>query len=758
MALIPVGMQRTVAISLFAATALASWPAFSQSFTIQPGQTEGQKVMGNAGDTGTVKAGGKISTSGVGEDGVRMEHDHQRLTNAGSIETSGKDAMGVYFIGDGASIVNNGLIRSTGEESHGILGEVGAEAVIVNNGSVETEGLGSHGIVVDGPRAQVRNSETGNVVISGENAVGLFLLGPNSQVVNDGLVRILNDGSTGIAAAGSGSTVRNAGQIETTGFGTTGIIVGDPAPLVTVSDVTVSNDGSIRTSGEGSHGVAARGERVSISNSGSINSSGLASGGIVVDGIDASISNAGTIRVSGPTTIGIGVGRGVGPSDNAVVRNSGSIIVSGVGSIGVGTDGDNAVVTNSGKIVSDGDAAILFGGHNARLNLLAGTAIQGDIIFGGLDNTVAFGSGLNAMMTFSGILPDVVMAGDRPFVVSGDKVAVLDTAGFSSAHAVVADLTGNIAGAVEDRLAVARGEGFRGVFGVTGDLPFDADAVPEKMGPVFWATALGGYRSQDGSDDEASFRNALGGVMFGLEGEVSDHWRGGGFIGGAGGSARVDGSIHDIDHSSFFGGGYLGYASLLNFADLSLSVGSMRQNSDRRIANNTVQGGIETAHARFDGVYVSPSVAVGTRMEVGGTVVVPSLRLRYAGLFVDGYEERGAEDALTVDSRNVHVFEARGQVAVPLTPWATESGVLATRLRAGIDGIAQSRGRVSATLLGEDIVFTPGGDRGAIRGFAGADFTFVNAPGMQINGTVEAGYGSDQAFIAVARAGLSIAF
>ena len=293
---------------------------------------------------------------------------------------------------------------------------------------------------------------------------------------------------------------------------------------------------------------------------------------------------------------------------------------------------------------------------------------------------------------------------------------------------------------------------------MTGDLPFEADALPEKMGPVFWATALGGYRSQDGSDDEAGFRNSLGGVMFGLEGEVSDHWRGGGFIGAAGGSARVDGSIHDIDHSSFFGGGYLGYASVLNFADLSLSVGSMRQNSDRRIANNTVQGGIETAHAKFDGVYVSPSVAVGTRMEVGGTVVVPSLRLRYAGLFLDGYEERGAEDALTVDSRNVHVFEARGQVALPLTPWATESGVLATRLRAGVDGIAQSRGNVSATLLGQDIVFTPGGDRGAIRGFAGADFTFVNASSMQINGTVEAGYGSDQAFIAVARAGLSIAF
>ena len=73
--------------------------------------------------------------------------------------------------------------------------------------------------------------------------------------------------------------------------------------------------------------------------------------------------------------------------------------------MGVVIGGDNAVVTNSGTILNDGVAAILFGGDNARLNLLAGTAIQGDIVFGGADNTVTFGSGLNAMMTFSGNSP-----------------------------------------------------------------------------------------------------------------------------------------------------------------------------------------------------------------------------------------------------------------------------------------------------------------------------------------------------------------
>jgi hypothetical protein len=143
---------------------------------------------------------------------------------------------------------------------------------------------------------------------------------------------------------------------------------------------------------------------------------------------------------------------------------------------------------------------------------------------------------------------------------------------------------------------------------------------------------------------------------------------------------------------------------------------------------------------------------------MGETIVVPSLRLRYAGLFLDSYSEEGAHDELRVDSRHVNVFEARGQIALPLAPQVTDSGVWTASLRAGIDGIAQSGGRVSATMLGQDISFTPDDRKGVVRGFAGADFTFLNDSRMQVQGTVELGYGSDRAFTAVARAGLSIPF
>ncbi|PSJ58124.1 autotransporter outer membrane beta-barrel domain-containing protein [Pseudaminobacter soli (ex Li et al. 2025)] len=719
---------RSIALSLLAATALASGPAFSDGFTIS-GPTTGPQVMDHDGDIGTVTSGGSISLSVSGRGAVEMLEANQKLTNDGSLAAAGIGSLGIASGGQGAIIVNNGLLRA----DSGVFG----------------------GIFALGDRTRITNS--GMVEVGGTNVFGIDIKGENSSVSNSGTIRAVGNGSLGIVAAGSGGQVKNSGKIGTTGEGSTGIIVGDPDPSIVISGVTVLNDGSIHTSGQASFGVAAHADRVSITNHGAIDSSGQAAGGIVVWGNDASISNSGSIRVSGATSVGIGVGLG----NNAAIRNSGSVIVDGATSVAIEVGSNNAVVSNSGTIFNNGDAAILFAGNNATLNLLAGTRIQGAIVFQGADNTATFGSGLNAMMTFSGTgVPTIIRTDGLPFVVSGNTVAVLDTAGFGTAGSVVADLTGNIAGAIEDRLTQVRRErivgaalGLRGGHGIGAG---EEGTAVTGIGPAFWATAIGGYRKQNGSGID--FHTSLGGVVVGADTDINEFWRGGVFLGGAGGSSHVDGSDQDIDNSSFFGGGYLGYTAGLNFADLSLSVGSFRQDSDRRIANNMVDGGLETAHARSNGTYVSPALTVGTHVIWNDTMFVPTLRLRYAGLFLDGYSETGGGDALRVDSRDVHVFEARGQIALPLAPHVTENGIWATTLRAGIDGIAQSRGNVSATLLGQDIEFTPAGHRSAVRGFAGADFNFITDSRLQWQATVEAGYGSDSAFIATGRAGLSIPF
>lgn len=805
-----VGKRSTVLSLLLAATALSSSSAFSQSFSIPAGQTAGAQTMSTVGDTGAVAQGGAISTTAAGDIAVQMLNDDQTLTNDGTIETLGDNSAGVYSEGDGAKITNNGLLRATGSDSVGIFSS-GADVDIVNNGTIEATNDALGGIVATGPNAQATNKGTidlsgpdafgmvmlgdgallnnsGTISVDGDGAFGAALQGDGSRLVNSGSITvngtsaiaissigadadISNSGTLtttgettiGIGVEGAGTTVTNTGTISTNGLASFGILAGrylGGTTFAPVDSVSVVNNGSIGVSGDGATGILVYGADADVSNGGSLNASGTGANGIVVEGSRARIVNSGSINVSGEGTTAIAGGMFGGEFSNGTITNSGRIIASGVGTVGIGTGGDNVTVTNSGTLLSD-SVAIAFGGDDARLNLLARTAVQGHIAFFGANNTAYFGPGLNAVITFSGNFPDTVLTEGRPFAINGSTIAVLDTAGFASARDVVTDLTGNIAGAVENRLAAARegtGGAALGLSGNHGAGIGEGGSAATGLGPAFWATAIGGYRDQDSTGSDAGFRNQLGGVLVGVDTDLSDNWRGGAFLGASGGSVRVDGAAQDIDHRSFFGGGYLGYTAGLNFADLSVSIGSLRQDSDRRIANNMVIGGLESAHAKSDGVFVSPALTVGTHMAMGDTTIIPSLRLRYAGLFLDSYSETGGSDALSVRSRDVHVFEARGQIALPLTPMETQSGVWSTTLRAGIDGIANSGGKVSATLLGQDIVFTPAGNKGVIRGFAGADFNFVTTERMQFYGTVEAGYGSDKAFTAVARAGLSVPF
>lgn len=777
-----------------------------QSFTVPSGQTDGPQIMNNAGDTGAVKSGGTITTPDFAGSAVEMYGANQKLINDGTVETTGDNSSTVYTEGSRATITNNGAMLATGANSTVVfsfgdssvivnngsvsatndadagIGSLGQDSRVTNNGAINVAGNTAAGILTVGDRTIVTNG--GTIVTQGDYSLGAVIEGAGTKLTNDGSIRTTGDASiaivstgenatatnngtirtdggasTGMFLTGNGSVGKNTGTINATGIAAFGILVGsETTPGDGPGNVSITNTGSIRTAGEGSFGILVDGDDAHIRNDGSIDVAGDGSTGIFLYGVNTKIANGGSISVSGAASVGVDMG----PLAGATLANSGTIKVSGGAFAGVLSVGNSATVTNSGTILnSTGGNAILFNGSNATLNLLAGTRIQGAITFGGADNTVSFGSRMNAVMTFSD-LPETIRAAGRPFAVNGNTVAVLDTAGFGVADDVVADLTGDIAGAVEDRITMARRErfgqavdGLRGSHGIGAG---DAAAVSVGATPVFWTTAIGGYRKQDGSGDDIGFRNSLGGVVFGVDTVLSDQWLGGAFLGAAGGSVRLDGSNQDIDNSSFFGGGYLGYVAGLNFADLSLSIGSLRQDIDRRIANNMAEGGFETAHAKSDGTFVSPALTLGTHAVWGETIVIPTLRLRYAGLFLDGYSENGGSDGLRVGSRDVHVFEARGQIAVPLAPHASENGIWATTLRAGIDGIAQSGGRVSATLLGQDIAFTPEGDRGAVRGFAGADFVFVTDGRLQLQGTIEAGYGSDRAFTAVARAGLNIPF
>ncbi|TPL02072.1 MULTISPECIES: autotransporter outer membrane beta-barrel domain-containing protein [unclassified Mesorhizobium] len=671
------GVPGAIALSIFAGVSLASGAAFPQSFVIGNGVVASQQTMTAAGDTGVVQANGAIETFGAGIDAVRMLNANQRLTNDGLIATLGGGAATVHSQGSSATILNNGAILAIGDASIGILSE-GGNAHIVNTGSIEALGVATYGIISDAP----------------------------------------------------GGRVDNRGFIGVSGTATAGIIGDGP-------DLEIDNSGSIEAYGTAAAGIIWQSNGLQLQNSGSIVASGLASVGIGASGNGIAIANSGTVNAFGTASTGIGTLFG-----NATIGNSGSVIVEGVGAVGIAAQGSNSVVTNSGRVFSDQSVAIYFGAPDALLNLLGGTAIQGPIVFSGGGNTVAFGPGLNAVMSFSGSgLPQTMLTGGRPFVTSGDSVAVVDITGFASSGPLVEDLVDGIAGVAEARMSAS-----------SDDLP-----APHK-GPDAWISTFGGLRSQGGSGASAGFSEALGGMVAGAERRSGDGFLGGLFIGGAAGSTEVDDDAQEIVHRGVFAGGYLGYDGGVNFAEAAFVAGVLQERSRRRVANNLVLDGIETARADFNGVFLSPSIMLGTRLPVSSGTLIPSVRLRYAGLFFDDYAETGSDGDLAVAGRNVKVFEARGQLALALAPVSMPSQTWQTTLRAGIDAIAQSSEDVSATLLGQDISFAAGGKKFVLRGFAGADVAAEVGAGMTLNAGFEAGYGTDNAFTVRGLARLSKAF
>ena len=68
----------------------------------------------------------------------------------------------------------------------------------------------------------------------------------------------------------------------------------------------------------------------------------------------------------------------------------------------------------------------------------------------------------------------------------------------------------------------------------------------------------------------------------------------------------------------------------------------------------------------YDGLFVSPSATIGTSFAMNGGSLIPSLRARYAGLFLDSYDETGSAADLSVDDRDVNVFDFRAQLAYAL--------------------------------------------------------------------------------------------
>ena len=189
--------------------------------------------------------------------------------------------------------------------------------------------------------------------------------------------------------------------------------------------------------------------------------------------------------------------------------------------------------------------------------------------------------------------------------------------------------------------------------------------------------------------------------------------------------------------------------------DARLLVGSLTHDSTR----SGIPGGV-TAGENYSSVFFSPEVGVAATLHVTDTLEArPRLRVRYAGLFTEGFRERGPQWDMEFAERTLHVVEARAEVGIPfaladggrITP---RVGVEGRYLLAGseIGVVNDSGGMVS--LVNLDV----GGDDGGITGTVGLGMAVPVAEAMTLVGSFDGALTTEDAWRALGYLGLTWSF
>ena len=645
--------------------------------------------------------------------------------------------------GDGTNnalepIVSAIVVSGSGTASEGVV-----DRVIVD-GTVETVGGKTNvdpairmlrgGRVVVGKTGSV-NADSGLAIASGsappnDPPMGYEALESDLDVTVagrvEGDIKVLDDGNLSASVMG---TVK--GDILALGDGDL------------TARVTGTVDGNIEGLGGGDHTVdVPRGGTVTgtVRLAGSTVTVGGTVGRITLD-------DGGTVMVTPTGQVnGVSAGRhGVRVGPGGTIENRGTI----AGTTGIQAAAGSTVV-NAGTVRSTGGArgiAMNFQepGENT-LTLRRGMTVIGKIQGLGTEDTVNL-SDLAAdevgVLTFVDknerpVPLDILdIRGPRPggvgrFIPVGNTMLGLDTTAFALTDDVLSDLTGSIHAAV-------LGTG----------LPAHAqDGVPAQ-GRV-WAAPFGGWREQTGNGGLADGTHTFGGGLVGA-GWGTPALSVGGFIGGSAGQLAVAGSRQNVDMQTVVGGAYAQQTLEDVRLDARVLVGHVAHDATRRVNPGT-------AHATYTAFLFSPEVGVALRMPVTTTLhAMPRLRVRYAGLFTEGFRERAPVSNWDVGfaARSTHILEGRGEVSLPIALKA--GGQVAPRL--GLEGRWLVAGEmVKGTLPGGSFQVSAGGDPAVATGTLGLGLTLPVAAGTTLVGNFDGALTTEHAWRATGYLGLTYSF
>jgi hypothetical protein len=732
-------------------------PAAGRDFTIRSGEFLGTGLILDAtGDTVTIEQGGELTTSDLSAvsasaDGVEMLNggdvtgggfgfygkSGNHIINNGSLSggsagiyaTSSNTITNVGAIlgpsGYGITLRNGNQISNSGTISAAVLGIWAADDnTVINSGNIDadvagiyvedTNTIGNSGSIRGGTvgiSAEDHNTITNAGEIVGESAYGIYATDSNT-IQNSGLV----SGVFSAIRVQSHNAIVNTMTITATNDG-----------IISCSDNTITNSGSITAGDDGIRACDAN----TIENAGKIASGDI---GLLIDD-DNRVTNSGSI---------ISTGNGIDGGSSNAVENSGTISADG-----------NAIVLDSYGIINNrgtliGDAhAVSFTGIGNRLNVLVGSNVQGQLSLG-TDNSVYIDKGLNTVFAYTG--DPSVSTGGSPFVDSGSLIAAVDPTGFSAQDEILADLTRGITESVHERSIASSRQRFDRSAQSAAVIPTADPVTPGETSQ--WISSFGLVREQDGKGPDVGFGTRLGGLVAAVDADLPWGLRIGGFGGAAISTFSTETGSQDIKSSAVYAGAYADTTWRSWAFGFSFAGGMISQHSTRVVLNNMVSGGIEYAEVDDRGLFINPVISVWSNQTGDFGTITPMLTIGYAGMYLPAYTESGSTAALDVGRQFVHVGSLRGEITFTRQLSAIRSGQLDLSGRIGGEGLYSADAGIHAQVIGQPIEIDA--TRGLqLLGFAGGDINYRMPSGLLLFVSAEAGYGSDGALSAEARAGLA---
>ena len=499
-------------------------------------------------------------------------------------------------------------------------------------------------------------------------------------------------------------------------------------------DVTVAGTvmGNIRGMGTGEHAVV-------------VQRGGMVTGTIHLDGSTVTVGgtvgritlgNKGVVMVAqtGRVTGVSGEDYGVTVGANGKVTNRGTIKAK----IPIQVGG-RSTVTNSGMLIStDGEGGLAIskepGAGPVTVRMERGMVTKGELGLTSAD-TVRVDSGVG-ILTFAdeNDKPKIELLGVRGVgtpINTRSHYLRLDTTAFALADDMLSDLTGSIHGAVVER----------------GMRPGRDDSGRTTV----WATPFGGARNQNAAGTVADGTHFFGGGIVGT-GWSTLTLRVGGFLGGSVGMIDVD-SLEDpdVDVQTIFGGLYAQRAVGDVIYDARVLMGRMTSDSTRRVFPDTME-------VEYHSFFFSPEVGMATTLRLTDTLdMLPRVRVRYAGLFTNGFRESGEVRDWDVQfqDRTVHVVEGRAEVGLPFA--LANGGRINPRV--GVEGRwLLSGSEIRGAVRGESFRVDAGGDDQVVTGLAGVEVSLPVADATTLVGSFDGALTTEDAWRALGYLGLSYSF